>query len=154
MQVGNTLSVDCNLMDYQNEERKSISHVDSAQDLGIWCTADLKPSFQCQQAVSKAMKDLGLIKGTFKFFNTASLSKLYKTYVRPHLEYCVQVWSSFLAGDIDSLEKIQHRASKLVPIIANLPYEQRLKIVNLQSLYTGRLQGDLIETYKDLLAHL
>ena len=139
MQVGNTLPIDYNLMDYQNGERKSISHVDSEQDLGIWCTADLKPSFQCQQAVSKAMKVLGLIKRTFKFFNTTSLSKLYKTYVRPHLEYCIQVWPPFLAGDIDSLEKVQHRATKLVPTIANLPYEQRLKILNLQSLYTRRL---------------
>ena len=73
MKVGNTLSVDYNLMDYQNGERKSVSHVDSEQDLGIWCTADLKPSFQCQQAVSKAMKVLGLIKRTFKIFNTTSL---------------------------------------------------------------------------------
>ena len=135
LQVGNTLSVDYNLMDYQNGDRKSISHVDSEQGLGIWCIADLKPSFQCQQAVSKAMKILGLIKRTFKIFNTPSLSKLNKIYIRPHLEYCIQVWSPFLAGDIDSLEKVQHRATKLVPTIANLPYEQRLKILNLQSLY-------------------
>ena len=123
MQVGNKLSVDYNLMDHQNGERKIISHVSSEHDLGIWCTADLKPSLQCQHAVSKAMKVLGLIKRTFKYFNNTSLSKLYKTYVRPHLEYCVQVWSPFLAGDIDSLEKVQHRTTKLVPLIANLPYE-------------------------------
>ena len=96
------------------------------------------------------MKALGLIKRTFKYFNTVSLSKLYKTYVCPHLEYCVQVWSPFLAGDIDALEKVQHRATKLIPNIANLPYEQRLKILNLQSLYARRLRGDLIETYKIL----
>ena len=81
MQVGNTLSVDYNLMDYQNGERKTISHIDSEQDLGVWCSADLKPSLQCQHAVSKAMKALGLIKRTFKFFNITSLSKLYKTYM-------------------------------------------------------------------------
>ena len=46
MQVGTTLSVDYNLRDYQNRERKTISHVDidTEQDLGIWCMADLKPS--------------------------------------------------------------------------------------------------------------
>ena len=95
MQVGNTLAVDYNLMDYQKGERKTISHVDKEQDLGIWCTADLKPTLQYQHAVSKAMKALGLIK-TFKYFNTKSLAKLYKTYVRPHLEYCVQVCHSGL----------------------------------------------------------
>ena len=40
-----------------------------------------------------------------------------------------------LAGNMNSLEKAQHRATKLVPTIANLPYEQRLKILNLQSFY-------------------
>ena len=109
-------------MDYQKGERITISHVDKEQDLGIWCTADLKPTLQCQHAVSKAMKVLGLIKRTFNYFNANSLVKLYKTYVRPHLEYCVQVWSPFLVGDIDALERVQHRATKLIPSIANLPY--------------------------------
>ena len=86
LQVGNTFSVDYNLMDYQDGVRRTINHVDNEQDLGVWCTADLKPSLQCQHAVSKAMKALGLIKRTFKFFSTVSLSKLYKTYVCPHLE--------------------------------------------------------------------
>ena len=77
MQVGNKLSVVYNFMDYQNEkEKSSVTYVDSEQDLGIWCTADLKPSLQCQYAVSKAMKVLGLIKRTYKYFNNTSLSKL------------------------------------------------------------------------------
>ena len=56
-------------MDCQNDVRKTISHVDNERGLGVWCTADLKPSLQCQHAVSKAMKVLGLIKRTFKFFS-------------------------------------------------------------------------------------
>ena len=60
------------------------------------------------------------------------------------------MWSPFLAGDIDSLERVQHRATKLIPTIANLSYEQQLKILNLQSLYARRVRGDLIETYKIL----
>ena len=60
------------------------------------------------------------------------------------------MWSPFLAGDIDALERVQHRATKLIPTIANLPYKQRLKILNLQSLYSRRVRGDLIETYKIL----
>ena len=65
MQVGYTLSVDYNLMDYHNEERRTITHVDSENNLRIRCAADLKPSLQCQHAVCKTMKALGLIKGTF-----------------------------------------------------------------------------------------
>ena len=60
------------------------------------------------------------------------------------------MWSTFLAGDIDALERVQHRATKLIPTISNLPYEQRLKILNPQSLYARRVRGDLIETYKIL----
>ena len=60
------------------------------------------------------------------------------------------MWSPFPAGDIDALERVQHRATKLIPTIANLSYEQQLKILNLQSLYARRVRGDLIETYKIL----
>ena len=105
MQVGNSPSVACNLMDYQCGERKIICHVDEKQYIEIWCTADLKSSLQCQHAASKAMRALRLIKRTFKYFNIKSLSKLYKTYVHPHLEYHEQVWSPFMAGDIDVLPK-------------------------------------------------
>ena len=60
------------------------------------------------------------------------------------------MWSPFLAGDIVVLERVQHRATKLIPTVANLSYEQRLKILNLQSLYARRVRGDLVETYKIL----
>ena len=95
------------------------------------------------------MKALGLIKRTFKYLNAKSLPKLYKTYVRPHLEFCVQVWSPYLVGDIDALEKVQPRATKLIPGLSNLPYEERLKILHLHSLYARRLR-DLILTYRIL----
>ena len=81
----------------------------------MWYATDLKPSLQCQNAASKAIRALGQIKRTFKHFSIKSLSKLCKSYACPHLEYCVQVWSSFLAGDIDVLEKVQHRATTVIP---------------------------------------
>ena len=45
---------------------------------------------------------------------------LYNTYIRPHMEYCIQVWSPWLVKDIDCLEKIQRRATKLVQSISKL----------------------------------
>ena len=78
---------------------------------------------------------------------------LYKMYVRPHLEYCVQSWSPYLARDIDTLEKVQTRATKHLRGLAHLTYESRLEILDLYSLYCRRQRGDMIETYKILKRH-
>ena len=73
---------------------------------------------------------------------------LYKTYVRPLMENCVQLWCPYLARDIDTLEKVQRRATKLVGEFAKLPYDSRLKELGIYFLYCRRQHGDLIETYK------
>ena len=62
--------------------------------------------------------------------------------------YCVQTWSPYLARDIDTLEKVQRRATKHLRGLAHLTYESRLEILDLYSLYCRRQRGDMIETYK------
>ena len=73
---------------------------------------------------------------------------LYKTLVRPHLEYSVQAWRPHFWGDIDLLEGVQRRATKLITSASNKSYEDRLHILNLTTLETRRLRGDLIEVLK------
>ena len=101
------------------------------------------------------MQSLGLIKrtSTFTYLTKESFLILYKTYIRPHLEYCVSIWNPYLARNIDKLERIQQRATKLVPGLAHLPYETRLQYLDLYSLYCCRQRGDLIDVYK-LINHL
>ena len=55
-----------------------------------------------------------MLKRTFSFMSKELFVFLYKTYVRPHLEYCVQLWSPYYVRDIDNLEQVQRRATKLV----------------------------------------
>ena len=41
--------------------------------------------------------------------------------------HCIQAWNPSLIKDIELLEQVQHRATKLIPEISHLPYHDRLK---------------------------
>merc|ERR1712002_288394 len=70
--------------------------------------------------------------------------------VRPHIEYAVQFWSPSFRKDIDRLEAVQARATKLVPAIRQFGYRRRLECLNMFDLETRRLRGQFIETFKIL----
>ena len=73
---------------------------------------------------------------------------LYKAIVRPHLEYCIQTWRPYRKKDIDKLERIQRRATKMISELRDLSYESRLLQCGLTTLETRRLRGDQIEVFK------
>lgn len=120
----------------------------SERDLGIIISNDLKWSDQVNACANRANMVLGMVKRTFKFQNIVSLSRLYKAFVRPHLEYGVQVWNPHLKKDIAVLESVQRRATKLAFEVRRLDYNDRIKAMNLTTLETRRLRGDLIQMFK------
>ena len=73
---------------------------------------------------------------------------LYKAIVRPHLEYCIQAWRPYRKKGIDNLERIQRRATKMIPELRDLSYESRLLKCGLITLETRRLREDQIEVFK------
>lgn len=146
MHLGHRLDTDYFLT--KGTQTHKLDSTEDERDLGIMVSSDMKTSKQCAKSAAKAMSVLGLIKRHFSNLQAEEFRILYKTYVRPHMEYCVQAWSPHLKKDINCLETVQRRATKLVPSIAKYDYETRLKLLNLPSLEKRRLRGDLIETFK------
>ena len=128
----------------------SIECTDTEKDLGVVISNDLKFSKQCIEAEKKAQRMLGYIKRQFGFRNKEIVLTLYNSLVRPHLEYAVQFWCPSLRKDITRLERVQARATKLIPSVRHKSYEERLKELNLFSLEMRRLRGQLIEVFKIL----
>ena len=75
---------------------------------------------------------------------------VYKAIVRPHFEYCIQAWRPYRKKDIDILERIQRRPTKIIQELRGISYEERLKECVLTTLETRRLRGDQIEVFKIL----
>ena len=120
------------------------------KDLGVTMSADMKVSEQCGIAASKGNQILGLIRRNITYKGKKLIIPLYKAIVRLHLEYCIQAWRPYRKKDIDTLERIQRRATKMIPELRDLSYEERLKECGLTTLETRRLRGDQIEVFKIL----
>lgn len=124
--------------------------MDEERDLGVTIDKNLKVRNQCVKAVKSANSTLGMIKRTFITRDTDILLPIYKSLVRPKLEYCIQAWRPHLKKDIDSLEKVQRRATKMIKGLSNKSYHERLSSLGLTTLETRRIRGDLIEVFKML----
>ena len=71
---------------------------------------------------SKGNKIIELIRRTITYEEKQLIVPLYKAIVRPHLEYCIQAWSPYRKKDIDKLERIQRKATKMIPELRDLSY--------------------------------
>ena len=85
------------------------------KDLGVYITENLTPTEQISKCIAKANSMVGMIKRTFTFIDKDILLRTSKVLVRPILEYCQQAWAPHLIKDTEELEKVQRRATKLVP---------------------------------------
>ena len=90
------------------------------RDLGVVLRDDLKVSSNCQQAYVKASRMLGLMVRTVKFKKLEVMTRLYKSMVRSHLEYCASAWSPHFVKDGELLERVQQKFSRMVPGLRGL----------------------------------
>src|SRR5664279_972649 len=130
--------------------RAKLKETSLEKDLGIWFNDRLKPADHIARAVNKANQILGLIRRTSTHVDCQLMRQLYTSLVRPHLEYGNVVRHPYLKQDIEMLERVQHRATRMVPGLAKLSYEERLQKMDIPSLTYRRARGDAIEVYKYL----
>jgi hypothetical protein len=108
----------------------------------------LKPSAQCSKAAKTAQTVLGQISRAFHYRDRHVFIRLYKQYVRPHLEFSTQAWSPWSVADRETLEKVQKRAVKMVSGLKGESYEDRLKELELTTLEERRHQADMQMVHK------
>ena len=111
-----------------------IDSVNSQKDLGILFDNQLRFHHHTTTIVAKANRLLGLIKRSFDYLNSDMLTKLFVTIVCPTLEYCNSIWGPSFILDQRKIEKVQRRATKMLPTISDKSYEERLSILKLPSL--------------------
>ncbi|KAK4321860.1 hypothetical protein Pmani_007323 [Petrolisthes manimaculis] len=137
----------------QNGTMTDIGEVDCEKDLGIVTDRHLTFEKHIQAKVNTANKIMGMIRRTFTALDNPTFRCLFKTMVRPHLEYAQSVWSPYRKKDVITIENVLRRASKLVPGLKDLTYPERLQVLGLPTMAYRRIRGDMIEVFKILNGH-
>jgi hypothetical protein len=122
----------------------------STEEKNLSITLDEKLKFQIHSnnQTKKANQRLGMIKRSFTYMDKNMITTLYKSIVRPHLEYGSNIWSVMNKEEAIQIENVQRRATKLVKHIQHLSYSDRSRYLGLPSLQYRRLRSDMVETFR------
>ena len=125
-----------------------LGKTEEEKDIGVTITKNLKPSVQCEKAAGRAASVLNQIRRNFHYRDRHTFVRLYKQYVRPHLEFASPSWSPWLTGDIERLEKVQEKAVKMVAGLKSKIYSERCIELGLETLEERRKKQDLALVHK------
>ena len=131
-----------------NLNEVSLKSVQNYEDLGVLIDNKLSFSDHCLKVRNKSTRTMMYIKQCVTTRNRNTMLKLFTSLVRPILDYCAPFWSPHLVKDIDLIEQVQRRFTKLISGCQNLTYQQRLTQLDLFSLEYRRKRGEIIETFK------
>ena len=125
-----------------------LSKDSNEKDVGVIFDLQLTFKDHIKKMVAKANSRVGLIKRSFMHLNMKNFKLLYKSLVRPILEYCSSIWSPQFKYLELEIEKVQERATKLVSSIKDLEYPDRLRRLNLTTLKYRRKRTDVLQVFR------
>ena len=125
-----------------------IDCVEREKDLGVIIQNDLSPEGHINKIVGEGLAIVSNIRATFVHLTEHLVKKIIEIILRPKLEYAQVVWAPHLKKHLRKLERVQRAATKLVPDLRDLEYQERLKVLNLPTLEERRKRGDMIQMYK------
>ena len=131
-----------------NNAGTKLENSDVEKDLGVYVDNGLNFSKHVEIQVNKANRILGLIRRSYEYIDIETMKLLFTSLVRPHLEFANSVWSPRYVKDKVLIEGVLRRATKCVPGLSHLQYEDRLKKMKIPSMSFRRIRGDLIEVFK------
>ena len=130
----------------------TLEAIEEEKDLGVLTCANMKWNQQIKSCIGKANSMIAWVTRNLILRELGVMRNVYKTIIRPHLEYCAQLWSPPAChgywSNIIELENVQRRFTRLIDGIGSLPYSKRLEALQLTTLAEPRVRGDLIEVYK------
>lgn len=133
---------------HASNDRVKLNSANVEKDLGVLVDNDLQFSQHTETQVNKANRILGLIRRSYEYLDCNSMRLLFTALVRPHLEFANCAWGPRLEKDKKLIEGVLRRATKCVPKLNKLEYEDRIRAIGIPSMSFRRFRGDLIEIYK------
>jgi uncharacterized protein YktA (UPF0223 family) len=120
------------------------------KDLGVFFSESFKPTFNCNKVSKSANKIVGMIGRNLSTRSSEGMLILYKTLVRPILEYCIPVWRPYAKKDMKNLEKVQKRFTKMIDGCKEKSYDQRLSKLKILSVADRYYRADMLQVFKVL----
>ena len=137
---------------------KALPVVESEKDLGMCIDSKLNWTEHIQKCINKAKAVVGWVSRNVISRDKNVVLNIYKSLIRPHLEYAVQLWNLPVVhgnwGLIMDIEKVQRAVTRMIDGIGLMPYKERLKNLDITTLVERRIRGDLIETFKIAMGHV
>ena len=105
----------------------NLENVEQEKDIGVIIDSNLEFDKHINAKINKANSMFSIIRRSFQFLNPQTFTPLYKSLVRSHLDYASSVWNPYKQKHIEAIENVQKRATRQLPNMSKLSYEERLR---------------------------